>query len=405
MKKRYIVVIIVFIVAIVVAVLYGIRLPEHVLSGENWVSSQQEAQLIFTQYWRSELEEGVFDLLISEFERRYPSITVKINDLSYSEMQNSVINETIFSESDLLAVNPRWLYEAIKHGQLEMLGDSQQEEWTVPVISFMDLLFYRIDILQEAGFDRPPKTRNEFLSYARNAGEEGFSLALALSPENPLGLYTDIFSWVWASGMQLIENGDLNINNKDVIEVFEFLKALYTESLLMPETFSQTNEQKIEAFIKGDIAMMIASVSNIALLRSRMDDESFGVTNIPVSDSYIGKPIFGLTNWHIALSRYSTHKEAARLFISFLLEQAPILAVSSNAVPGQPVNPQRHHIGVLLYEKAFDIYTSGNAIQEFDLFPRHYELEPLIRDELYTMFEEEQSPENTAFIIQSKWNQ
>jgi multiple sugar transport system substrate-binding protein len=406
MKQRYIVTIISVILSLIAILVLVIRLNETetpALAQERWLELNEEAQLIFTQYWRFELEEGVFDSLITEFEKRYPTISIRINDLSYSEMQNSVINETVFSESDLLAVNPRWLYEAVKHEQIEMLIDQQQELWSVPVISFMDLLFYRTDILQAAGFDRPPKTRNEFLRYARAVNKETSSIGLALSPENPLGLYTDIFSWIWACGGQMVQNGRLNMNNKDTIEVFKFFNTLYSEGLLLPETFSQTNEQKIDAFVDGSIAMMIAPVSTIALLRTRMADESFGVTTIPISDTYIGKPLFGLTNWHIAISRYSPHKEAARLFISFLLEQAALLAVSAHAVPGAPVNPQKHHVGTLAYDKAFDIYTSGNGIQEFDLFPRNHELEPLIRDELYSMFEEGQSPENTVLAIQNKW--
>ncbi|MDR2150294.1 MAG: extracellular solute-binding protein [Spirochaetaceae bacterium] len=408
MKQRHIVTIISVILSIIAVFILIIRLNEPetpLLAQERWLELNEEAQLIFTQYWRLELEEGVFDWLISEFEKRYPSISIRINDLSYSEMQNSVINETIFSESDLLAVNPRWLYEAITHEQLEMISKPQEQEaWTVPVISFMDLLFYRSDLLQAAGFDKPPKTRDEFLRYARGVNQEGFGIGLALSPENPLGLYTDVFSWIWASGGQLVQNGRLNINSREALEVFEFFNTLDTEDLLLPEMFSQTNEQKIDAFVNGSIAMMIASISTIAVLRSRMTaDKSFGVTSIPIADSYVGKPIFGLTNWDIAVSRYSPHKEAARLFIDFLLEQAPVLAVSAHAVPVALVNPQKHHEDVL-YRKAFDIYTSGNAIQEFDLFPRNHELEPLIRDELYTMFEEGHSPEQTVLAIQSKWD-
>jgi multiple sugar transport system substrate-binding protein len=383
----------------------GTEETEHTPEQIYRARSRQDVQLTFTQYWHDDLESGVLDWLIGEFQKQYPLITVKVNDLSYSEMQNSVMNETIFYESDVIAVDPHWLYEPMLHGQLELLNQ-KASEWTVPLISFMTVLFYHTALLQEAGFDRPPKTQTDFLRYARaiTKGDQ-FATVMALSPENPLGVYTDAFSWIWASGISLINNGTLAMNTRAVINTFDFLNTLYREGLVLPDTFSQTHEQKIAAFVEGKIAMMIASISNIDELRAKMEDSAFGITTIPGADTYIGKPIFGMTSWHLAVAQHSPHKEEARLFISFLSDQAAILATAAHAVPGPLISTRNYHSGTFLYDKAFDIYAGGDAVQEFDSFPRSYELELIVRDELYALFEDSQSPVTTVQLIQQKWEE
>lgn len=391
----------------------------------------QASTLVFTQWWQDELKNDTLTSIIHEFEQSNPGITVKLEQLSYQEMEDQLLKGVpgTTRRSDILALDPRWLYELIRQDMLEPLNTyientenmenmafipglpssyklpGSAEVWTLPVVSFMAPLFYNAEVLQSAGFDRPPKNRADFLRYARtitNSGAGRFGMALALSPEYPDGLYVDVYSWIWAAGGVMLQGGKPNFTSPSILGTLEFLNTLYKEGLLSPESFLKTREQKLEEFAQGKIGMMLASVQDIDTLQHLMGDTGFGITTIPGVDT-TSKPVFGLTSWYTGISRYSTHQDQAWAFIAFLMERSSLITLASHAVPGN-WNRVRNLNGDL-YAKAYDMYEGGDAVQEFTGIPRVHSLENIVRDELSSMFTQDQDAAATAQSIQKRWEE
>jgi multiple sugar transport system substrate-binding protein len=412
-----------------------------VSSGEKAETvAEKNSVLVFTQWWENELEPGALRAVIDEFETQNPHIQVRLDTRSYTETQFFLINRSGAANTgagakgetkntaegeelfpDIIALDYQWLYELVQQKTLEPLttyreaGDllqsrqdlpgGQYEQWAVPLVSFMYPLFYNIGILKNAGFDRPPKTRTEFLNYAlaitdKAAGRYGTALSLG---EDNRGIYQEILPWFWAADTYLIREGQTNFTGRPVIETLSFLNRLRREGALSPGSFSKTEEQTGEEFLTGKIGMMIGSLRDIDLFRERLGEDNFGITAIPGPEGHIGKPAFGLSSWYAGISRRSSHKDEAWRFLLFLAERISPLAVRVRAIPENgragngytEVNP--------LYAKAYEIYQAGDLIREFSGVPRLADLESIVREELYAMLEQGQSPEASAAAMQKRW--
>ncbi|AEF85417.1 putative substrate binding protein [Treponema primitia ZAS-2] len=387
------------------------------------ITLQKDKVLVFTQWWDDELEEGTLPSLIAEFEAQHPDITIKLDNRSYEEIRDALrTGEDSALNANIIGLDPLWFDDLIRREVLEPLdGYSKPEENSVtpdtengyekyglPLISFISPLFYNIELLRDAGFDRPPKSRAELLACARAVTDKAsgkYGLALALGSENPLGIYRDIFSWIWASGPSLIREGKPDFSAPGITGAMVFLKQLREEELLLPGTFTMTETEKREDFIRGRTAMMIGSVADIYTLQERMGETSFGITVIPGESPLGGKPIMGLTSWYLGIPRGSARKDEAWAFLSYLQERGSFIAEKAHAVPGSRNSVIDFNTRDPLFAKAYDMYAAGETVQEFAGVSGVDELEAIVRDQVYALFEKDQSPEETAKGIQRRWEE
>jgi multiple sugar transport system substrate-binding protein len=397
------------IVSVVVAIIAG---------NINRVNRSQRVNLVFTQWWEDELEGDVMQTLIREFEAANPRITISLDTRPYGEIQQSFVNGTAADQTtsapDLLALDPRWLDTLVQNQFLENLDQFREQTespifpvenaWALPMVVFVEPLFYNIELLQSAGFDRPPKNRSELLAYARainNPSAGRFGLALSLSPGEPQGIQRNICSWIWASGTAILNDGVPRFNTPAISQTLDFLNQLYRDGSLSPDIFSKTEADKYDEFVQGRIAMMIGSIADIHTLRQR--GINFGITTVPAPDTYFGKPGFGLSAWYVGIPQSGGHLEESWAFLSFLAEQSALLAEAAHGIPGNTIGPIDYLDADDLYSKAYNIYTAGEAAEEFTGLSPVDDFEAIIREELQTMFEMNRSGDLTAQTIQNRW--
>ncbi|MDR2304080.1 MAG: extracellular solute-binding protein [Treponema sp.] len=364
------------------------------------------ASLVFVHYWDNALGRDTLAELVKEFEKKHRGIRIRLQSLSYTEERELLFRDKAEVEGnvlsgafDIAALDGAWIPELLSAGKLHSLkgynDDSGSAEWTVPLISFMNLLYYNVDILKAAGLDRPPANRTEFLSAARTLKENQSvpALAISLGSGDPEALYRDIYSWIRAAGNSLEKNG---FDEKRTADVFNFLSRLNGEGFLLPGIFLQTGAERLEDFISGKTAMLTANIGNLRYLRTRMGDK-LGLTLIPGQADF-GKPGFASLVWHVGISSDCTHPEEAWEFISFLKEKSIVLSEKSGAVPGTGIrfhDPEEDP----LYEKAWSIYEASNV---FDGNGFSASVDAAVREELMGLFESGRSGEETVKRIQSR---
>ncbi|MDR2096658.1 MAG: extracellular solute-binding protein [Treponema sp.] len=397
------------------------------------IAEVKGVHLVFSQWWEDDVEKSVLQSIVEEFEEAHPGISVELDFRSYQEIRSLAFtgkalenagegasgaesdrNDTANPPSkaiDIIAVDPVWVYDLAGGNRLEPLGgymkrsepDTAGEDaspddpslqdaatdytqWTLPLVSFMYPLFYNIDLLKNAGFNRPPKTWSEFSVYAQavnNPAAGRFGTAFALSPENPYALFGDIFPWIWASGILFYRNEEPHFSGRALTETLEYLSLLFEDGLVSPGSFSKNNDQKLDEFTKGRIALMTASIKDMDSIREAMGS-TFGITTIPVPDMYAGKPVFGISGWSVGILRQSPSKDEAWTFISFLAGRNAALA--GGMVPGNGSRSNTGSPGDELYAKAWDMYEAADGVEEFAGKPRVLELEAVVREELEALF-------------------
>jgi multiple sugar transport system substrate-binding protein len=371
---------------------------------------ERKTTLIFTTFFGEGLEKEVLVSLIGEFEERNPDMRIKLNEGTGGGEEDFSADIIAFDEGRFNFFLPQDRFVSLNP---YVPSDPEGELRVIPLVSFMDLLFYNIKILEAAGFDRPPKTRTEFLNYARAVrarsgegagGEERFGAALAFGAPETGGIRQDLFSWLWASGAGIVREGTADFRSRPFIETLEFLGRLNSEGLLSPGSFEKTGPEKTGEFIRGKIAMMIGSVDNIPALREGMGDSVFGITQIPGSANYAGKPVLGPTLWYAGITNSCEDPDQAWTFLAFLAEKSPFLAAQVQAVPGDINSPGAYVEEDEFYSRAWEIYETSELIQEFSGFSRREKLEAIVREELRSFFGEQKTAAETAAAIQKRWD-
>jgi multiple sugar transport system substrate-binding protein len=380
--------------------------------------SREYVTLVFSQWWEDELEEDALASIIREFEDQNPRISVVLAPRPYGEMCRGFLDQE--APPDVVGLAPQWLYSLVREGALESLepyqretplnngdpgfsregeGPGEYDTWAIPLVSFMSPLFYNTALLADAGFDRPPKTRSEFLAYAQAITDPRtgrYGAALALSPDSPLGLYRDVFSWILTSGMDLSQ-GAADFTDSLVIDTLDFLNQLYQAGVLSPSPFTKTEGEKYREFSSGRLGMMVGSLPEIQRISSANPRLSFSISTIPSGERYIGRPIFPLTSWYGGILRKSPHKDEAWAFLSFLAGRRDFLAAKAHTLPPGNREAVPEHP---LYDKVYDIYETGVAVDEF--IPWTEDSELILQEELRAMFEGRKSPVEAARAIQRR---
>jgi len=343
----------------------------------------------------------IMEKLMLEFEEQHPEVRIRF---ATGSAEPDIL---IFDEGDFSA-----LVAADSFVELNSFTnyDSGTKQLAVPLVSFMDLFFYNIDILSAAGFGSPPKTRDQFISYARtiSGGDFGASAsAISLNSNDRQALSRDIFSWIWAGGGNFWagENGP-SLNTRTIISDLTFLGALNRDGLLAPDIFETTGSQRVDQFAQGKVAMMIASARVIPSLRKRMGDGAFGITTIPDSGAG-GKYNVGLSAIYAGINANCTQLEAAWSFLVFLAEKSSLINAELKAIPGvvSDIIPGDYINDDTFYSKAWDIFESALIAEGFTGKPGAMEYKTAVLEELEIFFETNRTAQETVNVIQRRWDE
>jgi len=341
---------------------------------------------ISAQYW--EMFGETADSFAREFEEQNPGFRILMADEETPDI-------VFFDDGEFAALVAA---EALASLSSFIYTEAEEEQWELPLVSFVDLFFYNIDILQGAGNDRPPRTRAEFLDTARSVAEtyaamqgEVFPFALGLGEADPLGIRRDFYPWVWALGAEVhsgfAEDGSLMLTGPSA-NTINFLAEMNREGLLAPGTFEVTGRERLEQFAQGRIAMMIASARDMVFVRDNVPGVNFDITAVPAMA--LGRNRLGVSGIYAGISSDSTQPETAWAFLVFIAGRSHLLASAIGAVPGSYFMsfPNRYIGEDPMYSKAWDLFEAAEIVE----FPSGDILEKeagqVIREMLVRAFEE-----------------
>ncbi|MDR2661512.1 MAG: extracellular solute-binding protein [Treponema sp.] len=363
--------------------------------------------LVFAQWWDGQLDGKILETVCAEFESQNPGITIKLEHKSWPEIKELLDMEKPEENAvpDIFSVDPILEPESRAYLFETGTGTDAASNTAAPVISFINLLFYNIDLLQEAGFDRPPKNQTEFLSYAQRISQRGsgiYGAGLALKSGDLHNVRRHLLSWIWAAAGNHETTEDFTFNSKQVTAVLVFLNQL--KQNLYPNPFGLTQGELLKAFSEGRVGMIIGSIADARELKAVMQG-NFGVTTIPGPESYTRKPVFPLTGWYLGINRKTEYPEEAQKFAVFLKERAGAIAAEAYAVPGNGRRNPDLSKADPIYAKAFDMYEAGEMVRE-GIYgsAAMLNLNGIIRSEVEKMLSGLISPEQCAETIQQSWD-
>ena len=326
----------------------------------------------------------ILDALIAEFEEQNPDLRIRLMDDNNADIvffEDGEFNG-LLSGSALASLGPY------------IHSETEARSWAIPLVSFMDIFLYNIDILQAAGSDRPPRTRAELLAAARAvaAKETASPLALGLSGEDPLALRRELYPWIWAAGGNLRqsdarEDGEDITLSRATTDAIAFFGQLNREDLLSPGSLEQTRAQRLQEFAAGNVAMMAASSRDLPLLRRDAEGINFDLTAMPQTAQ--GKNRLGLSGIYAGISSNCAIPDEAWTFLAFIAGRKHLLEEALDAVPGSYPGtfPASYITADSLYSKAWDIFEAADIVEYHPADPLEEETGRIIREKLEEVFE------------------
>jgi ABC-type glycerol-3-phosphate transport system substrate-binding protein len=297
--------------------------------------------IVFAQWWEGGMEKNALNGIIADFEKEHPLVNVRLQNANWEEIRAGLhtpdgkVPDVIALDTgrisgipvfDLLDTLPP--LEGDRMGNIA--GNADLSQYYYPVVSFMAPLYYNIDILTAAGFLRPPHTREEFLAYAKkttNAAKGVYGTAFSRNT------WTDIFPWLWTgTAGDAIKN--INWTDRSVTDALSFLSGLYKDNLVYPQPLAKREDELLDAFLSGRIAMFISSQAAAAEIRAKKPALAFGVTTIPPPAQTGGRNVFPVTEWALAIPVNGEHKEAAVAFLQYLVSRKNDLSRAAHGITG-----------------------------------------------------------------------
>ena len=211
----------------------------------------------------------------------------------------------------------------------------------MPWFTDTGLLYYRKDLLQESGFDGPPKTWDELKQMSRKVrGDSGTKFGFVFQGARYEGGVCDGMEFIWTHGGEVLDPQD---PTKVLVDSPEAIAGLATERSMIvdgisPEAVTVYKEdESAGAFLNGDAVFLRNWPYVYSLVGTsdypKLSPNQVGVSELPSADGEPGNGTVG--DQPLYISSTAKDPDAAWKFIQFLTapEQQKLRAVKGSYLP------------------------------------------------------------------------
>ncbi len=297
------------------------------------------------RFWALGREGEVVRDLMPEFERRHPGVKVTVQQIPWTAAHEKLLTAYVGRETpDVAQLGNTWVPEFAALDALEPLdagvarsavvgkGDYFPGIWETNVIDgvllgvpwYVDtrLLYYRSDLLAQAGVPEPPRSwsawRAAMAAVERKGGPGRFGILL------PTNEWAQPVTLAVAAGATLLRDGGRYgaFRAPEFRRAAEFFVSLYRDGLAPPLANTQV-ANLYQQFAAGDFAMYVTGPWNLGEFRRRLPaalQGSWATTPLPAPD---GMPFPGTSlagGASLVVFRASERRDLAWQLVEYLSE-------------------------------------------------------------------------------------
>lgn len=409
------------------AMALGLGVGGTAFAGETEASAPaSDVTLEFQQWWGVELPDGALDEICKGFTDK---TGIKIETLSnpYADTKTQIAaGAAAGTMADVVGLDGSWVYDFAKQGAIANLSDLMKADsyddsqlsdqikyegstYMIPVVNFAYPLYYNKDILDKAGVTEAPSTWTEFLDACQKIKDntDAAGYCIPLNTEAPNGIQNQFSSWVWASGGSLLKDGKPSLtDNETLTKVTELFKTMYDKGYLSSGVEAMKEQDMVNEFENGRLAFMVDGISHLTTITKESPDINFDYAKMPVMDGYTGKSGMDVANWGIGIAENCEHKTEAMQFVEYLMspEVNAKLAQLANAFPGNSNAKPDYSSNDERFQKAYEFFNEGYAINEFTGAPTAEDLMRSFNEQLVLFLDGDTSSSADALsAIQGEW--
>ncbi|HET9818956.1 MAG TPA: sugar ABC transporter substrate-binding protein [Rhodanobacteraceae bacterium] len=292
------------------------------------------------EFWAIGREGLAVEQLLPAFERAHPGIQVRVQQIPLNAAHEKLLTAYAGdSLPDLVQIGNTWIAEFVALHALEPLGaraahsgviredDYFATAWATNRIDgvlygipwYIDtrLLFYRVDLLRDAGFDAPPRDWSEWQAQmdAIRASSGGKRWG-ALLPTNE---YDQLLALALQQHVPLLRDGGRygNFESAGFKRALAFYVGLFKRGDVPPFTNVQVTNPW-QAFDSGDFVFYLSGPWNIGEFRKRLPasrQAEWSTARLPGPNGPGDSVTYGSS---LVIPRSSHHKDAAWTLIEYL---------------------------------------------------------------------------------------
>jgi multiple sugar transport system substrate-binding protein len=298
----------------------------------------------------------------NEFMAANPDIKVDITFVPYENVHDKFVTGMAAKPPafDVVMVDVIWYDEFVKAGYLADVTDKATPEmrknifpaaWNVvtrsgkaygiPWLLDTKYLYYNMDMLKQAGFDKPPATWEELVTQAKAIKEKGLAeYPIVWSWKQAEAAICDFTALLYGNGGKFLDDSGKPVFNDDKgVAVLSWMKQTLDEGLTNPASPSDLEGDVLNVFNSGKAAfalnwLFMYDIANYDTAQSQVTGK-VGITNIPVFQSVGGSPksasVDGSSGFSIAAS--SPVVDAAYKYLAYLTSEAVQMKYSAKQLP------------------------------------------------------------------------
>lgn len=306
--------------------------------------SDQNDQEVTIKFWAMGSEAEQITKIIPEFEKKYPNIKVKVQQIPWTAAQEKLI--TAFASDntpDLCQLGNTWIPQFAALNAIidlsEFIAKSEIIKpqyffsgiWETNIIDnkvygipwYVDtrLMFYRKDVFQKAGFNEPPKNWDDLYKVCKkikelNNDKEKYPIFI------PTNEWNTFIIFALQAGAELLKENNTrsNFSSKEFKEAFDFLIKFHKEKLTPFSMMQVTNIY--QAMADEYISIYFSGPWNIPEFKKWMTGnlaDKWATAPMPgYKSEYPGLSLAGGSS--LVIFKDSEHKSEAWKLIEFLSE-------------------------------------------------------------------------------------
>jgi multiple sugar transport system substrate-binding protein len=211
----------------------------------------------------------------------------------------------------------------------------------MPWFTDTGLLYYRKDLMQESGFDGPPKTWDELKQMTLKVREDaGLKYGFVFQGAAYEGGVCDGMEFIWTHGGEVLDPDDptrVLVDSPEAIAGLATERSMITEGISPEGVTVYKEDESAGAFLNGDAVFLRNWPYVYALVGTseypKLEPEQVGISELPSADGEPGNGTVG--DQPLYISSTATDPDAAWKFIQFLSapEQQKIRAVEGAYLP------------------------------------------------------------------------
>jgi multiple sugar transport system substrate-binding protein len=282
------------------------------------------------EVWGMGAEGEAMSVLVELFNEEYPDVDVTVTPVAWDVAHDRLITAVAGGQTpDVTQLGTTWMGEFAEIDALDPTPEAIESgaffegPWDTTVVDgasygvpwYVDtrVLYWRTDLAEEAGWNRPPATWDELkelaAAYQQEAGTpNGISLGLGV------GSWQQFLPFVWSNGGAVVDDDyTFTLDDPANAEALEYYASFFDDGLTeaQPEGFDIT-----PAFVQGSFPMFFSGPWHLALIKETGGADLDGAWDVaPMPAGKSGTSFVGGSN--LVVFRDAPNRDAAWAFVEF----------------------------------------------------------------------------------------